>query len=346
MSDLPVGFISGWISDPQWVQEVVAARIERGDAAMGSSFTARHANELPGTWERMKSRGITGVFLRDRERTLLGEKYRRPFLQRRGTCVSRGTTRGVQTSLDVAIADHFAPLKPIEIAFAPVYSLARHEIGKDRCGSGDGAILADAMRAIHDFGVATIDLFRGHTEDDVERMAVTYAAPGIGTPADWIKAVKGHTCFTFWPETLDLLFDCLAAGYAVPYAMNYVTGNPKKSGISDLGSFGPHCRCFVGVFVDENGETQLESSESWGRFPAGQPADADQTMPVEQIPCVTLKYAGGERQLAPGDVGVCAKRFWLEIQSGGEAWAVGAPKFEVGSVGEMFQTRVPTMGVV
>ena len=34
MSDLPIGFISGWISDPQWVQEVVAARMERGDAVI------------------------------------------------------------------------------------------------------------------------------------------------------------------------------------------------------------------------------------------------------------------------------------------------------------------------
>ena len=140
---------------------------------------------------------------------------------------------------------------------------------------------------------------------------------------------------TFWPESLSLLFDCIAAGYAVPYAHSYVTGQPNANGISDLGSMGPHCRCFVGVFVDENGETQLESSESWGRFPAGQPHDADQTMPVAEIPCITLRYADGKRKLAPGDVGVNAKRFWDQIQSGGEAWAVGAPKFEAESVGEV-----------
>jgi hypothetical protein len=201
--------------------------------------------------------------------------------------------------------------------------------------------LADAARAVHDRGVTTDDLFPGTSEDDVERLAVRYAAPGVGSPSSWIAAAKGHTCATFLPETLELLFDCIAAGYAVPYAHSYVTSKPNSNGISDLGSFGPHCRCFVGVFLDENGETQLESSESWGRFPAGDPHVEDSTMPVEQIPCVTLRYAGGTKTLAPGDVGVNAKRFWSQIQSGGEAWAVGVPKFEAESMAELDrQTRM------
>jgi hypothetical protein len=291
-------FISGWISDPARVRESIDERSQRGDAVLSSAFCAAHANSLPGTWERRMA-------------------------------------RGVQTSLDVAIADSVALLRSVEIAFAPIYSLARHEVGRDRCGSGDGAILADAAKAVHDFGVATTELFHGMSEDEVERMAVKFAAPGIGTPTNWRVAAEGHTCVTFWPESLDLLFDCIAAGYAVPYAHSYVTGTPAACGISDLGTYGPHCRCFVGLFVDENGETQLESCESWGRFPAGQPTDLDQTMPVGQIPCISLRYAGGVRKLAPGDVGVKAKRFWHEIQNGGEAWAVGAPGFAAECVADL-----------
>ncbi len=336
MNSLNPNFVSGWVSDPPRVAEVIAERTARGDAVMGATFAERHQNELTGTWQRMRDRGVTGIFLRDRELVSTG-KYRRPYLQRAGTCVSRGMARGVQTSLDVATADNLSLLKDIEVCFAPIYTLARHECGHDRCGSGDGAILADAARAVHDFGVAATSLFPGTSEDDVERIALKYAAPGAGTPSSWIAAAKGHTCITFWPETLNLLFDCLAAGYAVPYAHGYVTGQPNANGISDLGCYGPHCRCFVGVFVDQHGETQLESSESWGRFPAGQPTDADQTMPVEQIPRITLRYAGGEKQLAPGDVGVNAKRFWSEIQSGGEAWAVGAPRFEANGVADLLR---------
>jgi hypothetical protein len=330
-------FVSGWVCDPQRVSDVIAERRSRGDAVMSSTFTERHAHELPGTWERLKARGVTGVFLRDREQSLLGH-YRRPFLQRRGTCVSRGMCRGVQTSLDVAIVDHFELHRPVEISFAPIYTMARHECGHDRCGSGDGAILADAAQAVHDYGVATTELFSALSEDDVERLAVRYAAPGVGTPADWTLAARGHTCTTFWPESLSLLFDCLAAGHAVPYAHRYVTGTPNQKGIAGLGSFGPHCRCFVGVFVDEHGQTQLESSESWGRFPAGPSTDMDQTMPIEQIPRITLRYAGGEKQLAPGDVGVDAASFWEQIQLGGEAWAVGAPRFEVATLRELVGT--------
>lgn len=331
------GFISGWVSDPSRVRDSIFERAQCGDAVMGTTFIARHANELPGTWQSAIDRGTTGIFLRDAETRLLGGQHRRPYLQRFGTCVSRGTARGVQTSLDVSIADNLELLKSVEVAFAPIYSLARHEVGHDRCGVGDGAILADAMRAIHDYGVATTELFRDLTEDEIERLAVKYAAPGVGTPGPWQAACHGHTCVTFWPETLELLYDCIAAGYAVPYAHSYVTGAPNKSGISDLGSFGPHCRCFVGVFIDEHGETQLESAESWGRFPAGQPTGADQTMPVDQIPCITLRYAGGERRLAPGDVGVKAKRFWEQIQSGGEAWAVGPARFNADTVSDMLQ---------
>ena len=341
MNGLIPNFVGGWISDPPRVAEVMAERKARGDTVTSSTYTAAHASELPGTWQRMKSRGITGVFLRDRELTLL-DRHRRPYLQRAGTCVSRGMARGIQTSLDVAIADNCQLLQPVEISFAPIYTMARHEFGHDRCGTGDGAILADAARAVHDYGVATTALFAGQPEDSVEQLAVRYAAPGIGTPQNWLFAAKGHTCITFWPETLSLLFDCLAAGYAVPYAHRYITGTPNSKGISDLGSIGPHCRCFVGVFVDEHGDTQLESSESWGRFPAGQPTDADQTMAVDQIPCITLRYAGGERKLAPGDVGVVAARFWSEIQSGGEAWAVGAPKFDAESIGELIHKRNTT----
>lgn len=334
MARLDSTFVSGWISDPVRVANVIAERNARGDLVMSSTFVAAHANSLPGTWELMKNRGVTGVFLRDREVTLRSQ-HRRPYLQRAGTCVSRGMARGVQTSLDVAIADNCELLRPIEVSFAPIYTMARHECGHDRCGSGDGAILADAARAVHDYGVATTKLFAGQPEDSVEQQALRFAAPGVGTPQSWLAAAKGHTCLTFWPETLSLVFDCLAAGYAVPYAHGYVTGTPNSNGVSNLGAYGPHCRCFVGVFVDEHGETQLESSESWGRFPAGQPVDADQTMNVDQIPCIALRYAGGEKKLAPGDVGVDAKRFWSEIQSGGEAWAVGAPKFAAESIRDL-----------
>ena len=336
---LPTGFVPGWISDPQRVTESIHERGERGDAVMSSTFTARHANELPGTWEQLKARGIMGVFLRDRELVALGH-YRRPYLQRAGTCVSRGMARGVQTSLDVAIADNMELYAAIEVSFAPIYTMARHEVGRDRCGSGDGAILADAARAVHDYGVATTAvILPGQREDDIERAAVRYAAPGVGTPREWLAAAAGHTCVTFWPESLSILFDCLAAGYAVPYAHGQITGQPNRNGISDLGSSGSHCRCFVGVFLDENGETQLESAESWGRFPAGQPTDADQTCPIDQIPRITLRYAGGEKRLAPGDVGVNAKRFWQACQNGGEAWAVGPPKFIADNVADMLSAK-------
>ena len=319
------GFVSGWVSDPHYVEDVVSMRTARGDAVSCLAFQDRYHDQLQGGWSRAKARGVTGIFLRDKE-VIVNGYYRRPYLQRAGTCVARGTDRGVQTSMDVACASGRV-LKTVECTFAPVYSLARVEVGRSRLGYGDGAILADAMTAIHDYGVATTDLFKGMTEDQIEQLAVKYATPGQMTPQEWIDACSGHTCRTFSIETLDWLFDVITAGYAVPYASGYITGDPNDSGISNLGSAGGHCRCFTGVFVDEHGQEQLESSESWGAFPARQPQATDQTCPVRDLPRITLKYAGGTKQLAPGSVGVNAKQFWSAIQDGGEAWGVSAPLY-------------------
>jgi hypothetical protein len=332
-------FLSGWVKDPSRVQASIAARQALGQLVMGSAYCRDNAPSLRGTWQRRVAEGVHGIFLRDSEWKLLN-RPRRPYLQRFGTCVSRGMARGVQTSLDFAIVSTVSLSQPVEISFAPIYSMARHEIGRDRCGGGDGAILADAARAVHELGVATTELFQGMTEDAVERLAVQRAAPGVGTPDNWLAAARGHTCATFWPETLELIFDCIAAGYAVPYAHSYVTGRPNAEGISDLGTLGPHCRCFTGVFLDQHGQTQLVSSESWGRFPAGDPQNDDQTMPTDQIPCVLLRYAGGVKKLAPGDVGIIATRWWNEIEDGGEAWGVSAPRFNADSLGDATRPAV------
>lgn len=262
--------------------------------------------------------------------------------------MSRAVFRAAQTSLDVAIADNYELLKPVSLNFAPIYTLARHEIGRDRCGSGDGAIVADAAKAVSDYGIATDDLFPGLTEPQIEELAVRYAAPGVGTPQNWIAACSGHTCKTFYCDELHWIFDCIASGYSVAYANSNITGSPDSKGIAGVGSPGGHARCFVGVFLDENGETQLESSESWGRFPAGQPSASDRTMPIEDMPCITLTYAGGKKKLAPGDVGVRAKDFWAYIQANGEAWAISAPKYDLANLseGRLFKHQTPELGAV
>lgn len=322
MADLPDGFVQGYVRDVIRLQECIAERHARGDLVMASQV-----NGLAGSYDRLKASGTTSLFLRDAEVPLIG-RHRRPYLQRAGTCVSRGMARGLQTSLDWVIVQLGSILLPLEVTFAPIYSLARHEVGRDRCGSGDGAMLCDAAKAVHDFGVATTALFVGMSEDKVEQQAVHFAAPGVGTPPAWIAASKGHTAKTFSPDVLSLVFDSLSAGYAVPYASGWVTGSPNAKGISRLGSSGGHCRCFTGYFLDESGVLRLVSSESWGRFPAGQPTDSDQTMDVNDMPCVTVMTSTGPVKLAPGDVGVDAKQFWDAIESSGEAWAVGAPNFQ------------------
>lgn len=330
-------FPTGFHSDPVRVRESIQERTDAGERVMASAYMATKP-DLRGTWKRMVARGITGIFLRDRELIILGGKYRRPYMQRIGTCVARAFGRAGQTSLDVAIADNLELMRPVEISFAPVYSLARVEVGRNRVGYQDGAIMADAAAAVAKYGYATTaDIMPGKTEDQIEQAAAYYATPGRSTPAEWIAACRGNVSETAWPETLEDVFDFIAAGYAVAYAHGYVTGWPNAKGISDLGGYGNHARYFSGVFLDENGDTQLVSTESWGSFPARQPTNTDQTAPVETLPRIKLRYAGGEKMLAPGDVGVNAVRFWGQIRQGGEAWAVSPPSFLAGTVGDMLK---------
>jgi hypothetical protein len=316
---------SGCILDPARADEVLAIRMERGDAVMASAFAAASRPDLTGYWERLKKTGVKGVFLRDAEPRLLKGLHRRPFLQKRGTCVSRGGCRAAQTSLDYDIAMRYGLSVATELSFAQLYSDARH-LGGDRFKS-DGAITANVAWTLHDYGVAPQSpLFSGMTEDEQEQLAVKYAAPGVKTPPEWRAAAKGHTAATFLPDSLPSVFDCIAAGYASVYAMSRITAMPDANGVSRPGKTGAHCRYFSSVFVDENGDDQLGSTESWGRFPAGDAHSEDQTMPVEKIPRITLRYAGGVRKLAPGEVGVNAKQFYELIRTGGEVWAIGVTR--------------------
>lgn len=328
-----VNFVPGFIYDPVRAADVTAERIAKGQLVFASQ-----QNQLAGSCQRLRDSGVTFFSMRDAEVTLLG-RHRRPFLQKRGTCVSRGFARGLQCSLDYAIARLGKLLIACEVSFAPIYSMARIDIGRGRCGYGDGAILADAAQAVQELGCATIDLFKGLTEDQVEQLACKYAAPGMGTPREWLEASKLHTADTFAPETIELLFDCIAAGYAVPYGNGYVTAMPDQNGLSRLGSSGAHCRCFTGFYVDKFGNLQLISSESWGRYPAGQPQQTDQTIDVSQIPCIIVQTIAGPRVLAPGDVGVDARQFFSACQNGGEMWAVGAPRFEGDSIADLLKTQ-------
>lgn len=326
-------FVPGFVYDKPRMLQVMSDRMARGDKVFASSYAdANPREQLPGAWSRMKAAGVTFFSLHEFSKKLRGQ-YLRPYFQKSGTCVSRGITRAGQLSLDYAIQKRSLMLKPVELSFAPIYVAARHEIGKDRCGYGDGAILSDAAQAVHDLGMATSELFAGTNEDQQEQLAVKYAAPGVGLPGSWRTAMAGHTAVTFAPDTLDLIYDCICSGYGVAYASGTITGSPNTKGISSVGSPGGHCRMFSGVFVDDNGDTQLESTESWSCFPAAPPNQKYSTCPIDEIPRITLHYANGQlRQLAPGCVGVNAKAFWNQIQSSGEAWAIGVMKYEADTV--------------
>lgn len=331
----PDWFCSGWVDDKPRVEEVMQYRLARGDHAYASSYGANVNNQLPGAWKRMKLAGCIGIFLRDSELIVCGGKHRRPYFQRAGTCTSRAIRNAGQASTDFAIADKFGLIKPVTLNFAPIYTIGRHEVGKDRCGRGDGAILADTALAAHDYGFATDDLFNGLSEVQQEQQAVRFAAPGVGTPQAWIDACKGHTADTFVPDSFDLVFDCLCSGFGIGYAHGYITGNKDRNGYYGVGSAGAHARALTGIIVDENGDDQWVGTESWSSFPAAPPDDKYSTCDVDLIPVITIRYAGGEKKLAPGEVPLRSKEMWNEIQRSGEIVAIGPARYAASATSQI-----------
>ncbi len=325
-------FATGWVKDPVAVKANFDVWRAKGMPVTASDYATLHKPDLKGYWKALKALGVTGVFLSDASETILG-KPRRPFLQEHGTCVDRGCTAGVQLSLDYAIANKIIVARPVTIQFGTFYVGSRVDIGHNQLGNQEGAILGQAMTCYHDIGcMEKKDVgqwkFLTDKETAIENEVVRLSTKGL--PDEWKKEMKGHGGSVFYCEELERIFDCVAAGFGCPYAFDYVTGNPNKAGLSSLGSYGPHCRCFSGVYVDADGNDQLVSKESWGRFPAGQPMTNDRTMDTASMPRITILMSNAKGQispriLAPGEVGVNAKKFAAGIYDDGEVYAVGYP---------------------
>ena len=106
-----------------------------GESAFFSDST--RTAQFNGRWEYLKSRGVTGVFLWERY-----QKFRPlvPHWQKRGTCVARGTHQAVQHSYYNALASGVQIGEAVELAWEPIYPIARVYVGKGQLSGEDGAV--------------------------------------------------------------------------------------------------------------------------------------------------------------------------------------------------------------
>lgn len=267
-------FPTGWHNSPQAVQQYIAERSQDGDTAI----LADARPELAGFWRKTVLSGVFSVLLYEAECLVVGS-FGPADLQRRGTCVGRGTYRAVQTGYWDAIAQRRIVGAAEQIAYEPIYGGSRVQVGKGQL-SGDGSVGAWAAKWCHDYGV----IERGvHGEFDLSRdredLAVHWGTRGYGVPQSIIQSGKGHRCDAYHVADPNELADVTAARYASAICSTHQQRDYRDEN-GECAYQGPtaHCEAIVGVYMrpswDSRPETIYEHTgfvdqQSWGNVPSG-----------------------------------------------------------------------------
>lgn len=265
--------LGGWIDRPDWVQQNVTALNRQ------SGVICADRPDLHGFWQRQVARGITAILPFQCEMRVWGH-YLPAHTQQRGTCVGQAIARALQDSLYYGLHRGGVIGRVIRVAFEPIYAGARTHIRRQSLGQGDGAIVADAARFVHDYGI----LARGVYGDfDLtqprEDLAVFWGSSGQHVPAPLVYAAAEHPGTVYWCPTFEDACDCLAAGYCVAIGCSRVhTPLRDAQGMCRFYSTAAHCLELCGVFLlpSWNGRaetvwqhTGLVVQQSWGDYPRG-----------------------------------------------------------------------------
>ena len=196
-----------------------------------------------------------------------------------------------------------------------VYGLARHQIGKDGCGSGDGAVVGWGVQAVQQFGIVArgeygsydLSVYSGQT-------AKLFGAVGRGAPSILADIAKQHPIKEasviegpdFYSQAIDVLANC---GLIVTGSNQLYASNRDSSGFCRTAGQGGHCTYYRG-FSDNPKRPGIIYQQSWGNdVPTGGEAK------------VTLPH-GREEILPAGAFFIDADAFNKMHRSGGEVWAI------------------------
>lgn len=302
---------AGWIEDRPAVAAYLAARAEAGHTAVVGDARP----DLRGYWQRLVEDGIYAVLPFQAEEDLLGH-YLPADLQRRGTCVARGTYRAIQTGYWDAVCDRRITGKAERIAYEPIYGGARVNIGRGQL-AGDGAVGAWAAQWVHDYGViargvhGSIDL-----TNDREDLAVSWGAPGRGVPRELIAEGQAYRCDAYHVSGAKLLADVTAARYCSAICSTHRQAD-RRDNNGECAYAGPtaHCEAIVGVYLRPSWDGRPETiyqhtgfvdQQSWGQVPGG--------------PDVLRYYGNGSAKLREGAYGTPLIAVEKRMPTG-ETWA-------------------------
>lgn len=316
-------FATGWINSPR---EVGAYLDRRSALGIPASIGAARP-DLQGYWRQIVEAGVRCVLLYQAEEEILGD-FLPAIYQRRGTCVMQGTSRAIETTLFDQLAERRITGRRVQLASETIYPGGRVNVGRGQLGPShhwgctcrrcpDGLVGAWAAEYVHDFGViprgqyGSIDLTQPR-----EDLAIEWAAPGRGVPAELLTASAPYKCDAYHVPTAAALADVTAARYASAICSTHRQSDRRDAnGECDYAGTTAHCEAITGVYVrpswDGNpatvyAHTGFVDQQSWGAIPSG--------------PDV-LRYFGGAAKLREGAYGVPMGAMVKRITTG-ETWAL------------------------
>ena len=299
-------FGGGWVENERAVAEACEYLARSGAGPVYSDSEP----QLKGHWERLKSRGVKGMFLWQWEREFFGKllpadaQYAPPD---EGTCVGRGTYRAIQDTLGTALSLGLIVGRPVLIAYEPIYAGSRVESGRGAI-QGGGSNGGWAAQFVHRYGVierkqyGSIDLSKSR-EDLASRWG------RMGVPQELKAESANHIVpSAFYTPDTSSLADCLAAGYAGTCCSRWAFGGRDQNGESRYSGPTAHCEEWCGVYVRQDGSTGFVRRNSHGDNVPGGPR--------------VLGYAGGSVELPWGGYGV-SEQDAAGAMATGENWTFG-----------------------
>lgn len=256
------------------------------------------------------------AFLFEIERQLTG-KVRPPHAQEIGDCVSHGTT-GAAEDLQFVQMNRNKALTFKWLSSEVMYALARHQVGRDACGRGDGAVVAWALEAGKTFGMVARDKYGNIDISNYNsHYAKSWGAPGAGCPSDLLPIAKTHL-FTeahlvTGQNKYEQCRDALMSGGVIVTGSNQLYSSQRDSqGFCRPEGSGGHCTYYRG-FADGPKRPGIVYQQSWG-----------QDIPTGGEMRVTLE-SGREVILPPGAFFIDAENFdRMHRGSDSEVWVLTA----------------------
>lgn len=247
---LPSHLHTGWIADPDAVEQVAAALPERYFRFTPACDVA--AEDVP-----------KDVFLWETQRKATGDLLPPRNQNPVGSCVGFGNTSAVETLLCVQVslgtAEEFKPLCP-EITYAG----SRIQIGKGRIGRGDGSVGAWAARFLKDYGVVPRGRYPGYDLTEYNptlcRQLGNLGCPDVLVPIAREHPVKGIAQIRTAAEAQK----ALASGYPIAVCSNQgFSADRDANGFAKAQGNWAHCMAVLG-YQTSGARKGFYILNSWG----------------------------------------------------------------------------------